>query len=132
MSDINVLRKLFENRGITFNSPLISAAVESISDYLLLAYWLNYFSHAEGVPKAIENTWKFVVIFLYLILRFASSSAHRSSCTHDRHILLFVLWIVWLSMQHCSEITKVRVENEWLRIRAKKINTKLIQLAWQR
>ena len=28
MSDINVLRKLFEKRGITFNRPLISASFE--------------------------------------------------------------------------------------------------------
>ena len=41
--------------GITFKCPLISASVEYISDHLLHAYWLNYFSRAEGVPKAIEN-----------------------------------------------------------------------------
>ena len=83
MSDINILRTLFEKRGITFNSPLISASVEQISDYLLHAYWLNYFSRAEGVPKAIENTWKFVVfIVFYLILHFARSSAY-----HHAHMI---------------------------------------------
>ena len=83
MSGINVLRKLFEKQRITFNSPLISASVESISGYLLHAHWLNYFSRAEGVPKVIENTWKFVVfIVLYLILRFAISSAY-----HHAHMI---------------------------------------------
>ena len=86
MSDVNVLRKLFEKRGITFNSSLISASVESISDYLLHAYWLNYFLHAKGVPKAIENMWKFVVfIALYLILRFARSSAYHHAHTIDTY-----------------------------------------------
>ena len=51
--------------------------MEQISDYLLHAYWLNYFSRAEGVPEAIENTWKFMVfIVLCLILRFSRSSAY--------------------------------------------------------
>ena len=57
MSDINVLMKLFKKRGITFKCPLILASVELISDYLLHAYWLNYFSCVEGVPKGSENTW---------------------------------------------------------------------------
>ena len=47
----------------TFNNPFISASVEKISDHLLLAYWLNYFSLAESVPKAMENAqstqWKY-------------------------------------------------------------------------
>ena len=86
MSDINVLTKLFEKRGITFNSPLISASVEQISDNLLYAYLLNYFSLAEGVPKAIENTWKFVLfIVLYLILRFARSPAYHHTHTIDTY-----------------------------------------------
>ena len=42
----------------------------------------------------------------------------KSSRTQDRHVCLFVLWIFWLSMQHCQEIAKGRVENGWSRIRA--------------
>ena len=106
MSDISVLRKLLEKRGITYNSLLILVSVEQISDNLLLAYWLNYFSRAEGVPKAIVNMWKFVVfIVLYLILRFARSSAYHHAHTIDPYDYLcygyfVVLWIFWLSMQH--------------------------------
>ena len=67
---------------------MISASVEVMPDHLLHAYcvhayWLNYFSRAEGVPKAIDNTWKFVAsIVLYLILRFA-----RSSVYHYAHLI---------------------------------------------
>ena len=81
VSDINVWRKLFENWGITFNitpALLISASVELISDHLFHAYWLKYFVRAEGVPKAIRNTLKFVVFIGFcLILGFTSSSACR-------------------------------------------------------
>ena len=53
------------------------------------AYWLNDFSCAEGVPKAIENTWNFVVfIVLYLILRFARSSAYHHAHTIDTYAYL--------------------------------------------
>ena len=62
-----------------FNSPLIVVLVEEISDHLLHAYWLNYFSHAEGVLKAIENTWKLVIfIVLHLHLHLAGSSAYHT------------------------------------------------------
>ena len=48
--------------------------------------WLNYFSRADGVPKAIENTWKFVVfIVLYLILCFARSLAYYNAHTTDTY-----------------------------------------------
>ena len=73
--------------------------------YRILAQ--NYFSCAEGVPKAIENTWKFVVfIVIYLILRFARSSAYYHAHTTDTW--LFMLWIFWLSMQHCGGLGKGR------------------------
>ena len=55
MSYINVFRKLVNQQGITFNSPLTSVSVEEISDHLFHAYCLNYFSRAEGVLKATEN-----------------------------------------------------------------------------
>ena len=100
-----------KKREFTFYRPLILAPVEYISDYLLHAYWLNCFSRAEGVPKAIENTWTFVqFIVLCSILHFARSSAH----TKDTYDYLGILWIFWLSMQTCLELAKVRVENEWV------------------
>ena len=56
MSDINVLRKLFKKRGITFNSTLMSLLwSKSQTTYMYFTHWLNYFSRTEGVTKAIEN-----------------------------------------------------------------------------
>ena len=47
------------------------------------------FLRAEGVLKAIENTWKFMVfIVLYLILRFARSSAYSHAHTIDTYSYL--------------------------------------------
>ena len=103
MSDISVLRKLFKKQGITFNRPLASASVEYISDHLFHAYWLNYFLRAEGVPKAIENMWKFVVfIVLYLILRFARSSAYHHTHSIDTYDYL---WYGYFGCQ-CSTVEK--------------------------
>ena len=49
-------------------------------------FWLTCFLHAEGLSKAIENTWKFVVfIVLYLILCFARSSAYHHANTIDTY-----------------------------------------------
>ena len=42
------------------------------------------FARAEGVPKAIENTWEFMVFMvLYLLLRFARSSTYHHAHTID-------------------------------------------------
>ena len=58
-------------------------------DNLLHAYWLNYFSRAEGVPKAIENVEIRGVCVLYLILRFARSLAYHHAHTTDIYDYLF-------------------------------------------
>ena len=51
---------------------------------------LNYFLRVDGEPKALENTWKFVVfIVLYLILRFARSSAYHHAHTIDIYGYLY-------------------------------------------
>ena len=83
MSGINVLRKLFEKTGNCIQLP-IDIGVYGVN--LRQTYWLNYFSRAESIPKAIEITWKFVVfIALYLVLRFARNSAYHYAHTIDTY-----------------------------------------------
>ena len=78
----NVLKKIFQKAENYVQQPIDIC----ISDYLLHTYWLNYFSCAEGVPKAIENMWKFVLfIVYYLILRFARSSAYHHAHKIDTY-----------------------------------------------
>ena len=56
---------------------------------------MNYFSHAAGVPKAIGNTWKFVMfIVLYLILYFARSSVYHHAHTIDMYDYLCYGYLV--------------------------------------
>ena len=82
---VNVLRKT----GNYIQQP-IDTAVCGVNLRLLHAYWLNYFWHAEDVPKAIENMWKFVLsIVLYLTLCFARSSAHHHVHTIDSYDYLY-------------------------------------------
>ena len=50
---VNVLRKLFEKQN--YIQQPIDTGVCGVNLRLLHAYWLNYFSHAEDVAKAIEN-----------------------------------------------------------------------------
>ena len=54
-------------------------------------HWLNYFSRAEGVPKAIENTWKCVVFIILYLFCALIEVQHIITHTHDRHMWLFVL-----------------------------------------
>ena len=51
-------------------------------------------------PVFIVLSFNFALCYMFSI----------SSCTHNRHIWLFVLWIFWLPMQQCREIATGRVE----------------------
>ena len=115
MSDINILRKLFKKNG----------------ELHLTAHWYRrlwsksqttYFTHICWIIFRVLKVYrKYVEIrgVYCTLLNFAlCKKCCISSRTRDRYIWLSVLWIFWLSMQHCWEIATVRVENEWLRIRA--------------
>ena len=76
MSTHNLCFEQKYEKCLNFLSEIFNFSVINFSVYLnrqvfvmpLHAYWLNCFSCAEGVWKATENTWKFVVfIDLYLI-----------------------------------------------------------------
>ena len=60
------------------------------------------------------------VVFLleYFLLTIVHENFSISLSTCDRSIWLFVLWIFWLSMQHCRQIATGSVENMWLCIRS--------------
>ena len=68
MSDINVLRNYLKKKkktkktGNYIQHPIdIGVCGVNLGLPTSRIYWLNHFSRAEGVPKATENTRKFVV-----------------------------------------------------------------------
>ena len=127
MSDIKLcFEEIIKKNPENYIQQLIDICICGVISYNILhAYWLNYFSHVEGVLKAIENTWKLIMFtVLYLILRFTRSSAYHQEHTKDT----FELMIILLSMQHCQEIATGRVKTGWLCSRSTEIITKLTAL----
>ena len=58
------LKSPYWKKGNYIQQPIDIRVWRKSQTSLLHAYWLKYFSHAEGVRKAIENTWKFMLFIV--------------------------------------------------------------------